>query len=85
MDYHHPLLLEFPEHRSLIIRLREQQEDFRHMVDEYHAVDRQVCRIERSYETATDAETEELKKRRLHLKDQLYHEILKATGVAMAH
>lgn len=78
MHLHHPLLLEFAEHRDLICKLREERDDFRQMVNEYHAVDRKVCMIEREYEPATDQEMETLKKKRLWLKDQLYHELLKA-------
>jgi len=83
MHFHHPLLLELPEHRELILKLREEREDFRHLVDEYHAVDRQICLIERGLESATDQETESLKKRRLWLKDQLQHQLhLATTGAA---
>ena len=82
MDFHHPLLLEFAEHRDLILKLKDEQEHFRAMVDEYHAIDRRICRIERELETATDQETETLKKRRLWLKDQLYHELLAALSQA---
>jgi uncharacterized protein YdcH (DUF465 family) len=82
MDFHHPLLLEFAEYRDLILKLKDEREDFRGMVDEYHAIDRRICRIERELETATDQETETLKKRRLWLKDRLYHELLTATSQA---
>ena len=82
MHFHHPLLLEFAEHRELILKLKEEREEFRHLMDEYHAIDRRICRIEREFETATDQETESLKKRRLWLKDQLYHELRLATSAA---
>lgn len=80
MHLHHPLLLEFAEHRDLILKLKEEREEFRTLVDHYHAVDRRICRIERELEPATIEETETLKKRRLWLKDQLYHELRLATA-----
>jgi uncharacterized protein len=78
MQLHHPVLIEFADHRDVISKLKEERTDFRQLVEEYHAVDRKVCKIERAYEPATDAETETLKKKRVLLKDLLYHEILKA-------
>ncbi len=79
MQLHHPLLIEFAKYRDLILRLNAERTDFRELAQEYHAIDRQICRIERAFEVATDLETETLKKRRLRLKDLLYHEILKAS------
>jgi uncharacterized protein YdcH (DUF465 family) len=82
MHLHHPLLVEFAQHSELIRKLREENVAFRQLAEQYHAIDRRVCRIERAFEVATDQETETLKKARLHLKDQLYHEILKAAQPA---
>jgi hypothetical protein len=78
MRLHHPLLIEFAEYRDTIQRLKVEDTEFRQLADEYHQVDRRVCLIERAFETATDAETEELKKRRLWLKDLLYRQIRRA-------
>lgn len=80
MHLHHPLLIEFARYREIIRKLTVERTDFRELSDEYHAIDRQVCRIERAFEPATDLETETLKKKRAWLKDLLYHEILKASG-----
>ncbi len=82
MQLHHPLGLEFSEHRETIRKLRDANDEFRQLADEYHAIDRKVCLIERAFEAASDAETEALKKRRLWLKDVLYREIRKATQPA---
>jgi uncharacterized protein len=78
MQLHHPLGLEFADHRETIQRLKEENAEFRQLADEYHAIDRRVCLIERAFQSATEAEIESLKKRRLWLKDALYHEIRKA-------
>jgi uncharacterized protein len=80
MHFHHPVLIEFAEHRDLILKLKDEQPEFRDLVDQYHAVDRRICRIERGIEAASDAEIETFKKRRLWLKDQLYHELHLATA-----
>jgi uncharacterized protein len=78
MQLHHPLGLEFAEHRDTIMRLKEESPEFRGLADEYHAIDRRVCLIERAFQPATEAEIEALKKRRVWLKDALYREIRKA-------
>jgi hypothetical protein len=78
MELHHPLLHEFPEYRSTIYNLKASDEEFRKRYHEYHDIDEAIYRIEESIEFATDAETEELKKKRAFLKDQLYHAIRQA-------
>jgi uncharacterized protein YdcH (DUF465 family) len=78
MDFHHPLLVEFAEYRDLILQLKSEREDFCRVFDEYHAIDRRICRVERGFEIAPLEELETLKKRRLWLKDQIYSEIRSA-------
>ena len=68
----HDLVHEFPEYKDKIHDLKQQDARFSKLFDEYHAVDREVHRIELDIETPTDDYTEELKKRRLYLKDELY-------------
>ncbi len=76
MDLHHPILREFPEHRDAIKRLRAGSDQFRRFYDEYHTLDEAIYRIEEEIEFANDQETEELKKRRAWLKDQIYHSLI---------
>lgn len=86
MHFHHPLLIDFAQYRDVILRLKEEREDFRKLAEEYHQVDRHICRIEREFEQASDQQIEELKFTRLRLKDKLYHEILMAAhGHIPAH
>ena len=73
MDLHHPIFREFPEHRETIKRLKGSDNDFRHLFDEYHKLDDEVYRIEEEIDFATDQEFEELKMRRVKLKDAIYH------------
>jgi uncharacterized protein YdcH (DUF465 family) len=72
----HPLLSEFPEHRDVIVQLKTSDAHFRRLYEEYHEVDKHIVRIEEQIEPATDAFTEGLKVRRLHLKDDLLRAIL---------
>lgn len=71
-DLHH----EFPEYRDQIHALKVSNGHFARLFDEYHDVNRHVVRVEVNAELATDFELEDLKKRRLKLKDELY-EMLK--------
>jgi uncharacterized protein YdcH (DUF465 family) len=79
MDLHHPILREFPDHRETIKRLKASDDQFRRFFEEYHTLDESIYRIEEEIEFATDQETDELKKRRAWLKDQIYHAIMHAT------
>lgn len=45
---------------------------FSRLFDEYHTVDHEVVRIEEGVENTSDDYLEELKKKRLSLKDQLF-------------
>ena len=75
MDLHHPILREFPAHRDTIKRLQGDAH-FRHLYNEYHRLDDEICRIEEEVEFATDQEIEERKMRRAKLKDYIYHLIV---------
>lgn len=69
---HHDLLHELPEFREKIHELKVNNTHFAKLFDEYHEVDQEVRRIEQEVETPSDEYTEELKKKRLHLKDELF-------------
>lgn len=68
----HDLPQEFPEHILRIHQLKERNPEFAKLFNEYHSVDREVRRIEQNLETVSDEYAEDLKKRRLALKDRLY-------------
>lgn len=72
----HDLIHELPEFREKIHEMKMSNNHFARLFDEYHEVDHEVRRIEQELETPTDEYTEELKKKRLHLKDALF-EMLK--------
>lgn len=69
---HHDLQHDFPEFHDCIHALKTSNAHFAKLFDEYHKVDREVRRIEQEIETPSDAYTEELKMRRVKLKDELY-------------
>ncbi|HRD48944.1 MAG: DUF465 domain-containing protein [Candidatus Competibacter sp.] len=68
----HDLFHEFPEYRDRIAEMKAADPGFAALYDEYHAVNGEVERIELQIETPSDLYTETLKKRRLHLKDEVY-------------
>lgn len=68
----HDLAHEFPEFKERIHTLKIENERFRGLFDEYHQVDKQVHRADTDVEPLSDEHAEELKKRRVKLKDELY-------------
>ncbi len=67
-DLHH----EFPEHHDRIHELKVSDAHFSRMFEEYHDVNREIRRIEEGVENTSDEYLEDLKKKRLLLKDRLY-------------
>jgi uncharacterized protein YdcH (DUF465 family) len=67
-DLHH----EFPEYYDRIHDLKINNSHFAHLFEEYHAVNREILRIEEGVENTSDEYLEELKKKRLLFKDKLY-------------
>ena len=74
----HDLINELPEYKALILRLKETDEQFAKLFDEYHELDNEVLNMEEGVETPSDDVLEELKKKRLYLKDQLFAMIKRA-------
>ncbi len=74
----HDLIHELPEHKDRIHQLKNSDERFAKLFDEYHELDHQVLRMEEGIETPSDDVLEELKKKRLYLKDQLFSMIMSA-------
>jgi uncharacterized protein YdcH (DUF465 family) len=68
----HDLFHEFPEYKDRIAELKAADPRFAGLYEEYHRVNDEVERIELQIETPSDMYTETLKKRRLHLKDEIY-------------
>ena len=84
MDLHHPFVVEFPGHREAINLLRQMDEKFSAMFEEYHQLDDEICRIEEDVEYATDQRIDELKFKRAKLKDVLYAAVQKHPATTQA-
>ena len=74
----HDLVHELPEHRDTIHQLKMNNNHFARLFGDYHEVDHEIHRIETGVENTSDDYLEDKKKRRLHLKDELYSIIQKA-------
>ena len=68
----HDLPHEFPEHAELIEKLHETNAEFASLMDEYTALDAEIHDIEQNGTNITDEHAEELKFKRVALKDKLY-------------
>ena len=68
---HHHLVDEFPEYKDKIHQLKIGDPHFAKLYDSYTELDKEIYRIEEEIETPSDDYTEELKKKRLFLKDQI--------------
>ena len=75
----HELAEEFPDAHEAIHDLKMTDAHFARLADAYHALNREVHRIEAGIETPSDFYVEDLKKRRLALKDEIAG-MIAATG-----
>ncbi|MBE0469658.1 MAG: DUF465 domain-containing protein [Methyloprofundus sp.] len=75
----HDLRHEFPEYNDRIHELKISDNHFRCLFDEYDELAHELVRIQQSIETPSDEVVQDLKLKRLKLKDQLYS-ILKANS-----
>ena len=69
---HHSLLNEYPQLRDRIHDLKTRDPKFASLYRQYDETDKEIFRIEEEIETPSDKYTEDLKKRRVLLKDQLF-------------
>lgn len=67
----HELHEEFPDAAETLHKLKTSDAHFARLADEYHETNREVHRIETDVAPASDDVLEDLKKKRLHLKDQI--------------
>ena len=68
----HELTEEFPEAADKIHELKESNAHFARLADEYHALNREIHRIETDLDPASDEHQTELRKKRMALKDEIY-------------
>jgi len=67
----HDLIHELPEYKDQIHSLKLSNKYFEKLFEKYHDLDHQIRRIEEGIETPEDSFSEQLKKQRLQLKDEL--------------
>ncbi len=67
----HELHEEFPDQVEIIKSLKGENSHFARIADEYHTLNRSIHRMETNVEPTDDATLENLKKKRLSLKDEI--------------
>jgi hypothetical protein len=75
----HSIHHEFPEHHDLIDKLMKDDIHFKKLADEYNKLDKDIRTIEMNGAPIEDLTFEQMKKRRIQLKDEVYV-ILKGRG-----
>lgn len=68
----HELAAEFPDLKDRIHQLKISDAHFARLFDDYHTVNREIHRAEAAGLNISDEHYEELKRKRMSLKDQLY-------------
>lgn len=68
----------FQEHRELISRLKTEHSRFQSLFEKHNAIDHEIMRLEQSG-LGGDAEISQMKKEKLHLKDELHKILLEQT------
>ena len=67
----HDITEEFPDQRERITALKASNGRFARILDEYNELNRTIHRMETRVELAPEDVEDELKRRRVHLKDEI--------------
>lgn len=67
----HELAEDFPEQVEAIRALKEKNAHFAKLVDDYHEINRAVHRAETNVEPTDELHEHDMRKQRMHLKDQI--------------
>lgn len=68
----HDILHEFPELAEKVHELKMTNHHFRKIFDEYHEIDHEIHSIESGAQVAIDEHLNELRMKRVHLKDEIF-------------
>jgi uncharacterized protein YdcH (DUF465 family) len=68
----HHFVEEFPEFKENIHQLKLSNRHFKKMLEDYEDVEKKIHGIEQEFRAVSDEYSEELKKKRVKLKDKLY-------------
>ena len=74
----HELAEDFPEHKEKIHDLRLANAHFARLCEDYHAVNREVHRMETRVEAVDETTEHDARKRRMRLKDEIIAMLSKA-------
>lgn len=69
----HYLTQEFPEYETKISHLKTEDEHFKKLFHQFDELDHEIYRVESDAEPASDDALNDLRKKRVHLKDEIYH------------
>ena len=67
----HELAEEFPEYKEKMHALKQESAHFARLSDEYHEVNRAIHRMQERIEPVSEDAEEEMRKKRLALKDEI--------------
>jgi uncharacterized protein YdcH (DUF465 family) len=70
----------FPEYRDLITKFKTSDHHFSRLFDKHNELDQKIKNMEAHIAPGSHEEIETLKKEKLHLKDQLYTILKKASA-----
>ena len=68
----HYLTQEFPEYETKISHLKIEDEHFKKLFHQFDELDHEIYRVESDAEPASDDALNDLRKKRVHLKDEIY-------------
>lgn len=71
LEDHHDLAHELPEFKDKIHDMKTGNAHFKKLFEEYHEVNKEIVRLEKEQQPTSDEYIEELKKKRLSLKDEM--------------
>lgn len=77
----HELAEEFPDQVEALSQLRQSDARVARLADEYHALNRQIHRVETNLEPMADVEALRLRKTRMVLKDEIAAALKQAQAV----
>lgn len=67
----HELIEEFPDQQDAMHKLKETDAHFARLYDAYHTINRAIHRAETDIEPTDDLHMTQMRKERMHLKDQI--------------
>ncbi len=79
---HHDLAHEFPEFKDVIHDLKVSNAHFAKLFRDYDEAEKEIRRIELDIQPTSDVYAEDLKKKRVHLKDEIYAILRNGNGKA---